>query len=137
MTKLAPVTSKPSHSASHVTKAKKASASHAPKKLGIAELDHPSFAIGSIRAERGFASELDQAYGDGISGHFPLEKLSTIKTPGRHAIGFRLDGGSVRFLWVSARRIEESEHKGYEIFFWAQGKAVSALEARKIGRAHV
>lgn len=130
MTKLGSVAPKLSHAHPPMAKGKKAHPSTAHHKTAASDYKLGTFDIGSIRKQRGFAAQLDKVLADGISGNFPLEKLSSIKTPGRHGVGFRLDGGSVRFLWVSARRIEESGNKGYEIFFWAQGKAIGALAAR-------
>lgn len=71
------------------------------------------------------------AAGDALPSSFPLDDLSKIKTNGRWAAGFRLDGGLVRLMWVSARRLKDKEGKQkYEIFFFAHGKAVELYKGR-------
>ncbi len=129
MTKVPSTAAKLSHAPHAATKA--AAKTKKPNVHAVSG-DAYGFKIGSVRTTRGFPAEIGDLPGDGIQGTFPIDKLSSIKTPGRHGMGFRLDGGAVRFLWVSARRIEESssKKKGYEIFFWAQGKMVSTLSDR-------
>lgn len=67
----------------------------------------------------------------GIRSVFPLDGLESIDTRGRWAQGFRLDGGTVRMMWLSTRRIEDSaQGKGFELFFQAHGSAVERFAER-------
>jgi len=86
--------------------------------------------IGSIREARGLAPSDAGTASDGIHSKLPIDALGEIKTHGRSATGFRLDGGSVRNMWVSARRIVEGGKKGYELFFFAHGDAVQLFKDR-------
>jgi hypothetical protein len=84
--------------------------------------------IGSIRASRGLgelASDKDQ-----IQSAFPLDDLGKLVTHGRQGAGFRLDGGSLRMMWLSAKRFEESSGKGVELSMWLQGDMLSAMRQR-------
>lgn len=105
MTKVPSTAAKLSHAPHAATKA--AAKTKKPNVHAVSG-DAYGFKIGSVRTTRGFPAEIGDLPGDGIQGTFPIDKLSSIKTPGRHGMGFRLDGGAVRFLWVSARRIEEN-----------------------------
>jgi hypothetical protein len=87
-------------------------------------------AIGSMREARGAEVPKNDAIG-GISSTFPIDALSTIETYGRHSAGFRLDGGSLRNMWLGVRRIEDpGDKKGYELFFWLQGAAIQTFKER-------
>lgn len=71
------------------------------------------------------------AMGDALPSQFPLHDLSQLETTGRAAAGFRLDGGALRLMWLSARRIREPTHgDGYEVSFFAHGGTINKLEAR-------
>jgi hypothetical protein len=67
---------------------------------------------------------------DSIPSAFPLDDLGQIETTGRWAQGFRLDSGSLRLMWMTARRIEEDGKKGYEVYFQAHSNAVEQLKER-------
>ncbi len=120
-------------SASATTKAKKSTA--AKKTAAVADsyaaaIVADPLGIGSIRAARGLKSVGELSASDGIQSEFPIAQLDDLKTVGRHATGFRLDGGSVRGMWVSARRIVEDKKKGFELFFWAHGAALGQFKER-------
>lgn len=87
--------------------------------------------IGSIRAERGFKAKEGQPAVGGIASSLPREDLAQVATHGRQGAGFRLDGGSVRGLWVSMRRVaEQGGKKGFELFMFASGALGKALAQR-------
>ena len=67
----------------------------------------------------------------GIQSSFPLDDLSKISTEGRYAQGFRLDSGSLRMMWMSVRRTQESDGTGgFEIFFQAHAGSVDRYKKR-------
>jgi hypothetical protein len=87
--------------------------------------------VGSIRAERGFKANEGQPAVGGIASSLPREDLAQVATHGRQGAGFRLDGGSVRGLWVSMRRVaEQGGKKGFELFMFASGTLGKALAQR-------
>ncbi|MFO0724051.1 MAG: hypothetical protein U1E65_09730 [Myxococcota bacterium] len=66
-----------------------------------------------------------------IRTKFPLNDLGSIDTHGRWATGFVLDGGSVRLMWVTARRVNDAANKqGFEIAFFLQGPAIGKMKER-------
>lgn len=95
----------------------------------------PSFAPASSRIHAARAAGLGAATaaaaGDALPSAFPLHDLGEIPTHGRAAAGFRLDGGALRLMWLTARRVREPTHgDGYELAFFAQGGTINTLEAR-------
>lgn len=81
--------------------------------------------IRTIRAQATLSAEL------GIQSAFPMEDLSQIATEGRWAQGFRLDSGSLRAMWLTARRTQEADGTGgFEIYFQAQGGAIDRFQQR-------
>lgn len=109
------------------TKAKKAAAA---KDVYAAAAPSDPLGIGSVREARGLGTLGELASSDGIRSELPIAKLDELTTYGRHAAGFRLDGGSVRGMWVSARRIVEDDKKGFELFFWSHGAAMQQFKER-------
>lgn len=66
-----------------------------------------------------------------IRTKFPVNDLGSIDTHGRWAAGFVLDGGSVRLMWLTARRVNDAANKqGFEISFFLQGPAIATMKAR-------
>lgn len=66
-----------------------------------------------------------------IRTKFPVNDLGSIDTHGRWAAGFVLDGGSVRLMWLTARRVNDASNKqGFEISFFLQGPAIATMKAR-------
>lgn len=75
--------------------------------------------------------DVERGLSGGIRSVFPLDGLESIDTRGRWAQGFRLDGGTVRMMWLSTRRIEDAaQGKGFELFFQAHGSAVERFAER-------
>lgn len=92
-------------------------------------LNVPGLRVSTVRRTIGEA--VGAAAGDAIASHFPLDDLNKIETEDRWAAGFRLDGGQVRLMWVTARRIRSHDDKpGFELFFFNHGKAVDQLQQR-------
>lgn len=88
----------------------------------------PRHDIRSGKAGAVFGAEIQ---GSSILSAFPLEDLGQIKTSGRFAQGFRLDGGSLRRMWMNARRTVSADGSpGFELFFQAQGPTVSNYKRR-------
>jgi inorganic pyrophosphatase len=137
-----PTAPKPSAAAAKAASAKAASASKKPKAVepeadtlaastASTKLTKALATIGSIRAERGFKAKEGQPTVGGIASDLPREDLGKVATHGRQGAGFRLDGGSVRGLWVSMRRVsEQGGKKGYELFMFAAGALGKALAQR-------
>jgi hypothetical protein len=75
--------------------------------------------------------DVERGLSGGIRSVFPLDGLESIDTRGRWAQGFRLDGGTVRMMWLSTRRIDDAaQGKGFELFFQAHGSAVERFAER-------
>ncbi|MBI4818062.1 MAG: hypothetical protein HY791_17500 [Deltaproteobacteria bacterium] len=95
---------------------------------GVKPVDRDFFEVGgaqrkAVRVTSGPAVE-------GVLAGFPTD-LSELKTEGRWATGFQLDGGSLRTMWMSARRVLESDGMpGVEVFFWLNGSAVETYSKR-------
>lgn len=111
--------------------AKKAKGAEASKDIYAVKGGADPFEIGNVRKTRGLGEIANQAAGDTITSQFPLDDLSQISTHGRQGAGFRLDSGSVRLMWVNARRIEESGgNPGFEMSLWLHGEAIQAFKQR-------
>ena len=83
------------------------------------------------RAREVLAGAVKTSMQDDLPSVFPLDDLSKIPNHGRWGAGFRLDGGLVRLMWVQARRQKDTGGKQqYELFFFAQGKAIDMYKAR-------
>lgn len=75
--------------------------------------------------------ELTAPVSSDIRSTFPLDDLGQIQTTGRWAQGFRLDSGSLRLMWMTARRTEAQDGtRGFELFFQAHGAAIDKYRAR-------
>ncbi|MBI2374124.1 MAG: hypothetical protein HYV07_09000 [Deltaproteobacteria bacterium] len=102
--------------------------SELPSAPSTKPVDRDFFEIGgtlrkSARAISGPAVE-------GVLRGFPVE-LSELRTEGRWATGFQLDGGSLRSMWMGARRVLESDGMpGVELFFWLSGGAADVYAKR-------
>ena len=97
-----------------------------PKKVISADALEQGGAKHEIRSSKAGAVFGPEIQGSSILSAFPLEDLGQITTSGRFAQGFRLDGGSLRRMWMSVRRTLSAEGiPGFELFFQAQGPTVS------------
>lgn len=66
-----------------------------------------------------------------VLSEFPIQDLGQITTHGRYAQGFRLDGSSLRLMWLNVRRTQEKDGTpGFEVFFQAQGATVESFKKR-------
>jgi len=66
-----------------------------------------------------------------VLSEFPLSDLGQVKTSNRWAQGFRLDGGSLRLMWMNVRRTQDQDGSaGFEVFFQAQGPAIENYKKR-------
>ena len=89
---------------------------------------NPAYAMSSVRK----STAVDAA--QSIKSVFPVD-LGEIPTNGRFPTGFRLDGGSLRHLWMGVRRItEQGGLPGYEVSFWLEGDAVDLFKKRMADR---
>src|SRR5262245_57548086 len=83
-------------------------------------LNTPGLQMHAIK--RKSIAEVGEVVGGTILSEFPVDDLSKIETHGRWAQGFRLDGGTLRLMWLNARRSEESDGTpGFELFFQVHG----------------
>ncbi|MCC7382124.1 MAG: hypothetical protein IT384_09855 [Deltaproteobacteria bacterium] len=107
-------------------------AASATKPLGKASLDLLETKELTLHAvKRTPLGELVDPVGARISNTFPLDDLSKIGPSGRWACGFRLDGGGLRLMWLTARRtIEKDGAASFEIFFQTHGLAVERFHKR-------
>lgn len=94
------------------------------------EVEHDAYGLSTSAAP--VASAGPQALLTGkIATHFPAQDLGAIETRGRWATGFSLDGGSVRLMWINARRVnDQADKRGFEISFFLQGPAIAKLKER-------
>ena len=104
-------------------------------KVSMAQPMEPTPPLGglSIGRARGLSlgDATSAAAGDAIPSSFPLDDLGQIQNTGRAAAGFRLDGGALRLMWLTAQRIREPEKgDGFEISFFAHGSMLQTLEGR-------
>ncbi len=95
----------------------------------------PSFAPAAFSIGRARGLALGEATAllanDTILSTFPLHDLGQIETTGRAATGFRLDGGALRLMWLTAQRIREPEKgEGFELSFFAHAGMIQTLESR-------
>jgi hypothetical protein len=96
------------------------------KATGAADLDSYASVSGAKAPEPAAPAVLT----GGIRTQLPVD-LGTIETHGRWATGFALDGGSVRLMWVNARRVNDPSNKrGFELSFFLQGPAIGKLRDR-------
>lgn len=102
-----------------------------PKSVSPADALEQGGAKHAIRSGKAGAVFGAEIQGSSVRSTFPLEDLGQITTSGRFAQGFRLDGGSLRRMWMSARRTLSADGTpGFELFFQAQGPTVSNYKRR-------
>ncbi|MFO0729023.1 MAG: hypothetical protein U1E65_34910 [Myxococcota bacterium] len=112
-------TAKSTSTAKKTTKAFSADAMEALKTSGLA--------VFGVKGEKISGAEV----GGSILSEFPIADLGQVKTKGRWAQGFRLDGGSLRLMWMNVRRTAEKDGtQGFEVFFQAQGPAIETYRQR-------
>ncbi len=98
------------------------------------------FGVDALEAQKA-ALEIKSAKAAKISGpdvpgatvlsEFPIQDLGQITTQGRYAQGFRLDGSSLRLMWLNVRRTQEKDGAaGFEVFFQAQGATIENFKKR-------
>ncbi|MFO0729022.1 MAG: hypothetical protein U1E65_34905 [Myxococcota bacterium] len=104
-----------------------------PKKVGIFQTDAVEAQKASLEIKSAKPASLSgpEVAGATVRSEFPLQDLGAIATTGRYAQGFRLDGGSLRLMWMNARRVLDKNGKpGFEIFFQAQGATIENFRKR-------
>ncbi len=98
---------------------------------GVDPLSEPGLIVRSVRGGTAIGDATEPMESGNVSSSFPLDDLGRIETTGRWAQGFRLDSGSLRLMWMNARRFEASDGTpGFELFFQLHGAAFDTYRAR-------